>query len=76
MLFQEPGDFVGCTHSNPSALSVCEQSRFYTLGYRRTSQAPATTGGKYAAACHILPDDTLAVFSQMARSATLTSSVF
>lgn len=59
--------FVGCTHSNLSTLSVHEQSRFCTLGYPCASQAPATTRGKYAAACHILPTTC---------SATLTSSVF
>lgn len=66
MLFQESGDFVGCTHSNSSTLSVREQSQFCTLGYQCASPAPATTRGKYAATCHILP---------MTCSATLTSSV-
>lgn len=58
-MFQDSSGDVGRKHSNSSALSVCEQSRFCTLGYQCASQAPATARGKYAAACHILPDDLL-----------------
>lgn len=58
-LFYDSSSDVGCKHSSSSTLSVCEPSRFCTLGYQCASQTPATARGKYAAACHILPDDPL-----------------